>query len=370
MQRKIILALTGSVLVTGGVGAALITFRSTPPGRLETKLGDVSVERLRPPAASRSQAQQRPRRAPEGPCWLTFGGDPARSLARTQLALGRPTKALWAHALDGYIEFPPSYCDGRLYVNTYRGTTYAVDSETGDILWRWRGGGHKPSATVIDGPRLLVASTSGTLTALNRTTGRPVWRIRTSAWIESTPVVVGGTVYFASQDGRLFAANSATGRVTWAFDTGGRINASPSVSRNQVFITTYTGAIFSLRRSDGHKLWSTYLRRGVLGYDSFYASPSTDGARVYSIARSGKVVALSASTGRVVWTQDVHSLGYSTPAIARGRVFVGGFDGALRAYRANTGRTLWRRSVGGRILGPAVVVGNLVFFSTLEERTF
>jgi outer membrane protein assembly factor BamB len=63
-------------------------------------------------------------------------------------------------------------------------------------------------------------------------------------------------------------------------------------------------------------------------------------------------------------------LGYSTPAISRGRVFVGGFDGALRAYRASTGRTLWRSYVGGRILGPAVVVGNLVFFSTLEERTF
>jgi outer membrane protein assembly factor BamB len=142
------------------------------------------------------------------------------------------------------------------------------------------------------------------------------------------------------------------------------------VYRNRVFITTYSGAIFSLRRSDGHKLWSTYVRRGLLAYESFYASPSTDGARVYSVARSGKVVALSAANGRIVWTQNVHSLGYSTPAIAGGRVFVGGFDGALRAYRATTGRTLWRRHVGGRILGPAVVLGNLVFFSTLEERTF
>ncbi len=31
---------------------------------------------------------------------------------------------------------------------------------------------------------------------------------------------------------------------------------------------------------------------------------------------------------------------------------------------------LWRRHVGGRILAPAVVVGDLVFFSTLEERTY
>ena len=30
----------------------------------------------------------------------------------------------------------------------------------------------------------------------------------------------------------------------------------------------------------------------------------------------------------------------------------------------------WRRHVGGRVLGPAVVVGNLVFFSTLETETY
>jgi outer membrane protein assembly factor BamB len=51
-------------------------------------------------------------------------------------------------------------------------------------------------------------------------------------------------------------------------------------------------------------------------------------------------------------------------------VIVGGFDGALRAYNAATGRELWRRYVPGRILGGAVIVGNLVFFSTLETNTY
>jgi outer membrane protein assembly factor BamB len=31
---------------------------------------------------------------------------------------------------------------------------------------------------------------------------------------------------------------------------------------------------------------------------------------------------------------------------------------------------MWRRRVGGRILGPPFVAGNLVFFSTLEKRTY
>ena len=64
------------------------------------------------------------------------------------------------------------------------------------------------------------------------------------------------------------------------------------------------------------------------------------------------------------------SLGYSTPAVAESRVYVGGFDGALRAFRAGDGELLWRSEVGGRILAPALVVGDLVFFSTLEQKTY
>ncbi len=112
------------------------------------------------------------------------------------------------------------------------------------------------------------------------------------------------------------------------------------------------------------------MKRDSFRYESFYASPSTDGARLYTIARSGKIVALAASNGKVLWTQHVNSLGYSTPAVGRDRIFVGGFDGALHAYRKTDGKELWQARVGGRILGAPVVVGDLVFFSNLEQHTF
>ena len=79
---------------------------------------------------------------------------------------------------------------------------------------------------------------------------------------------------------------------------------------------------------------------------------------------------LDADTGRVIWTDRVNSLGYSTPAVGRDRIFVGDFNGGLRAYRKTNGRLLWRAHVGGRILGAPVIVGDLVFFSTLETETY
>jgi outer membrane protein assembly factor BamB len=63
-------------------------------------------------------------------------------------------------------------------------------------------------------------------------------------------------------------------------------------------------------------------------------------------------------------------LGYATPAIAYGRVFVGSYDGTMRAFRATDGALMWRHFLGGRIHAPALIVGNLVLFSTLDGKTY
>ena len=92
-------------------------------------------------------------------------------------------------------------------------------------------------------------------------------------------------------------------------------------------------------------------------------------ARTRSRAR-GRSSRSTRSDGHVIWTDSVNSLGYSTPAVGTDRIFVGDFNGGLRAYRQTNGQLLWRAHVGGRILGPPVVVGDLVFFSTLETETY
>ena len=195
----------------------------------------------------------------------------------------------------------------------------AVNSHNGHVIWQ-RHGGRKPSTPAIAGPRLIVSSHDGTVTAYDRFNGRRLWRLKVAAKVESSPVAIGRLVYFGATDGRLFAVYVRTGHIKWAYDTGGRINSSPSILGNHIFVTTYAGSIWCLRRSDGHKVWDHYIRRDVLRYESFYASVSTDGRRLFTISRSGGIYALSASNGRILWRSSVNSWGYSTPAVAHGRV--------------------------------------------------
>jgi outer membrane protein assembly factor BamB/O-antigen ligase len=374
--RKVLIAAAALLLLAaGGVAAYLVRATDRPEGHLDTSFQGVSYEGPETQPPPETKPKPRKRRGgippPAKRCWPTFGGNAQRTLARLDIHLGKPTRHFWVRGLKSYIEYPPSYCDGTLYVNTYRGDTFAISAYNGKVIWRRRSRGFTPSTPAIAGPRLIVSSTDGTVTALARADGRRLWRMHTGAKVESSPAVIGRTVYFGATNGRVYALAVTTGRIRWAYDTGGRINASPSIYRNRLCITTYAGSVFCLDRRNGRKLWSRYLKRDAFRYESFYASPSTDGRRLYTIARSGRVYALSARTGKVLWKQRVQGLGYSTPAIGRGRVFVGGFSGGLRAFRSRDGRLLWRKDFGGgRILGPAVVIGRLVFFSTLEQRTY
>jgi eukaryotic-like serine/threonine-protein kinase len=382
MRKWIIVAVAVIALLAAGLASAWLILRpSHPSGKLDTQLKGITVTHPKSPPKKkathpRKKAKPKPKHsrkpaiAVDKPCWLNFGGDPQRTLARLDIHIGVPTKPLWARGMGGYMEYPPSYCDGTLYVNTFKGGTFALDALTGKVLWQRQGKGPKPSTPAIAGSRLIVSSTDGTVTAFNRKTGRTLWQLSTGAKVESSPVAIGNTAYFGATDGRLFAVDTRSGKVRWAYDTGGRINSSPSISGRRICITTYAGSIFCLDRLSGRKLWDRYISRDFVRDESFYASASTDGLRLFTISRSGRVVALRATNGNILWTHDLNTTGYSTPAVGHGRVFVGDFNGILHCYNAATGREIWERYVGGRILGPALVVGDLVFFSTLEEKTY
>src|SRR3954468_14912448 len=132
MRKRIVLASAAVLLVlTGSAVAAWFAFRDRPSGHLESSVTGVSYSELKKPPPPKRKRKPEPAVAADRLCWRNFGGDEQRTLARPSVALGRPTKILWARAVDGFMEYQPSYCDGTLYANTYRGTTYAINAATG-----------------------------------------------------------------------------------------------------------------------------------------------------------------------------------------------------------------------------------------------
>ena len=116
----ILAAVTVLVLALFGLAIAIALTRQEPPsGSLDTDLEGVTVS-----AETTTEPEPEPPPEPVGDreCWRTFGADPRRSLARPDATLGLPArKFTWARGLGSYIEFPPVYCEGELYVNGFSG---------------------------------------------------------------------------------------------------------------------------------------------------------------------------------------------------------------------------------------------------------
>jgi len=142
--------------------------------------------------------------------------------------------------------------------------------------------------------------------------------LATSRGVEATPIVVDGVMYVTGAWSVVHALDAKTGKELWVYD--------PEVSGE-----------------DAAKGCCDVINRGVAVY----------GGKVYIGVFDGRLEALDAKTGQVVWstlTVD-KSRPYTitaAPRVVKGKVIIGngggelGVRGYVTAYDAETGEKVWR----------------------------
>jgi quinohemoprotein ethanol dehydrogenase len=195
------------------------------------------------------------------------------------------------------------------------------------------------SASVVTGERLVNADkepqnwlTYGRtyneqrFSSLRQITDRNVSQL-TLAWFydldthrgqEATPVIVDGVLYFTSAWSKVFALNAATGIPLWAYD--------PKVPGET-----------------GVNACCDVVNRGVAVW----------GGKVFSATLDGRLIALDAATGKLVWeTLTVEpNFRYTitgAPRVVKNKVIIGngggefGVRGYISAYDTENGKLAWR----------------------------
>ena len=144
------------------------------------------------------------------------------------------------------------------------------------------------------------------------------YELGTRRGLEATPIVVDGTIYVTGTWSVVYAVDARTGELRWRHD--------PQVPREM-----------------GGKVCCDVVNRGVAVYQG----------RIYAATLDGRLQALDAKTGDVVWsvvTVDP-SRPYSitmAPRVVKGKVIVGngggefGVRGYFSAYDAASGELAWR----------------------------
>jgi alcohol dehydrogenase (cytochrome c) len=174
-----------------------------------------------------------------------------------------------------------------------------------------------------------------TISAANVSGLKEAWTFKPAGKAESAvgsltaaPVVADGAVYLQDQDANVYALALTTGKLKWEYQVNVPEKSGPgpdgvAVAGSAVYGDTST-TVFALNAATGKTLW---VDRHLLdhGQGAFEIQPQVADGRVYLASAYGSgpggglLMALSAATGRLLWTFDtVLSRGKGVQAVGLG----------------------------------------------------
>lgn len=288
-------------------------------------------------------------------------------------------KRVWAGQMGGgvgreFLKLPPLLEGERIYAANYLGEVAAFDSQTGKRLWNVELQS-KVSAGVGNGGDLLLLGADDEVIALSKEDGSVVWRSTVSSEVLVEPVHAGDIIIVRSVDGTVEALNADSGDRLWSFaETVPTLSlrglSRPIVYGDGVLVGFASGRMAALRLSDGQMYWQsnvgvprgrTELER-LIDVDAHFEV--ADGV-IYAASYQGKVAALVAASGEVMWSRDISS--YSGVALDTRYVYVSDERGDLWALSRANGAALWKQDVvHGRRLSAPVTQGRFIVVGDYE----
>jgi outer membrane protein assembly factor BamB len=242
----------------------------------------------------------------------------------------------------------------------------ALDEESGAARYALRLGGVF-AAPIAAGSGFVAASTHA-LAAFD-TLGNKRWQVDFPRTPDghpggpglSRPALLGDLVLTGAADSRLHAFTLVEGRAVWSAPLPRRLLSAVATDGELAIVTTF-GAIIAFD-AGGNERW----RRAIDG-DPAYAGPAIAAGVVYvSTGTGGDVLALEASTGQLIWRNELGVECFSQPALTRDHVVVGDLANRLLVLDRESGRTAgtWQLTgAGGVFLADPVVADSLVGVGT------
>lgn len=219
----------------------------------------------------------------------------------------------------------------RVYAACEDGKLYALDFDTGALLWSYDvGSALLGSAAEGHNRSVYVGSTDGKVYAIDKE-GKLQWSHRTEEPVFSSPVVSAqGRIYVCSEDGTIYALRR-NGSESWKFETngfgalGGAIFATPQIAGDgTVYVAgLYDPNLYALNPEDGSVKWACNFEHTVEIPDDWGGEPQEvnlagwpfappaigpDGTIYLSPAFDTHLFAIEPETGSIEWSTNLWGL--------------------------------------------------------------
>jgi outer membrane protein assembly factor BamB len=271
-------------------------------------------------------------------------------------------------------DYTPAMDSGAVYATNVAGEIIKLDAAKGSQIWRVNVGEPISGAVGIGAGIILVGSNKGNVFAYD-VTGKPLWKAKVSSEILSVPRYFDGMVIVRAGDNHIFGLDATDGSRKWIYE-----RTTPALTlRSSVGIAVDGGAVYAgfaggklaaLRADNGKLLWEATVAqpKGVTEIEriaDITSLPVVDGPVVYAVAYQGRIAAVDRRNGQVVWNRDISS--YSGLSVEDTKIFVSHTLGAVYSLDYETGRTFWRQgALSNRRLTAPLPMGNVIAVGDLE----
>ncbi len=294
----------------------------------------------------------------------------------------------WRNKLKTELSAGPGVGEGIVVLAAKDGVAIALDAATGAEQWRADIDGESLARPVVRGDRVIVQTIDNRLLALSIYDGRTVWSVDQSTPSltmrgSANPVVVGSNVIAGFDNGRLAAIDLDSGDVAWdtllapptgrsALERLSDIDGEIAAVGQDVYAAGYQGRIGALAAESGQVLWSREI--------SSYVGVAVDWNSVYTTRDDGEIIAMSRNSGTEMWrNDDLLRREPTLPAAFLTTVVVGDLEGYVHFFSNVSGEPVARVKLGGTAISNAPIVvadrlyvqsdsGNIAAYAVVEDR--
>ena len=324
--------------------------------------------------------------------WMTFRGNKNRTGHLD--ALPGPTNGTPAWVFKDEVAMAvdfsssPAVVGNRLYIGSSHGSifslggaTYCIDTESREVIWRHASPTPIFSSPAVAGGRVYIGEgyhqdSNCVLRCLDAKSGEPIWHFQTASHVESTPFISQGKLYFTAGADGVYCIDALEGQEIWHYEDI-HADMSPVEHNGKVYFGTGYGnyRIYAVDAQTGNEIWSKQMPYPVWGSPSAYENLVFFGLGRGNFSDSaaipaGKVVALNAETGDIVWEHAAKDAVLTAIAIQNGSVIFGSRDGSVYCLRATDGERHWQTGLGNPVVSSPAVTPDTVYAATKNGHVY
>jgi outer membrane protein assembly factor BamB len=292
-------------------------------------------------------------------------------------------KLVWQYKGPGPLIFPgnPTVADGKVYATTGQDASYngevgasqfaCLDAYNGRVIWKLSMEALAPRESVAIAYGNLYMIPGDVTTAVDTISGNEYATINQLWAMGTSSITVSNWPMWRADPTHSSTAQKGPTSLTlaWKFTTNASVISSPTVADGIVYVGSQDKNIYAIGAWSGNLIWKFTTQ------DAIESSPAVANGKVYTGGDDGYVYCLDAYTGALIWHTFVNGdlpftfatvVLKSSPVVSGNIVYIGSLDGYLYALDANTGNIVWKTPTKGPIESSPAVADGAVYFTSQE----